>query len=119
MSFTRLLFQKPVFLSLYTSGRDAKSFPQPEKFWPERWLRETSCVNKTTSGSYRAVANPYASMPFAIGARSCVGRKLAETQMIATLASVSFCLLHECCLHGSNFNYFCFHRYLNSLKLNF
>lgn len=71
-----------VLLSLYTSGRDTVNFPEPEKFWPERWLRNTS------NGSYKAVTNPHASMPFAMGARSCIGKKLAETQMIMTVASI-------------------------------
>lgn len=79
---------KPVFLSLYSSGRDAKSFSEPEKFWPERWLRENTGVNENLTGAYKGVTNSYASMPFAIGARSCIGRKLAETQMIVTLASI-------------------------------
>ncbi|XP_034252654.1 cytochrome P450 315a1, mitochondrial [Thrips palmi] len=79
---------KLVFLSLYTSGRDPKNFPEPEKFWPERWLREISNDNENSSGAYIAVKNSYASMPFAMGARSCIGRKLAETQMITTLASI-------------------------------
>lgn len=69
-------------LSLYTSGRDATNFPDPEKFWPERWLREPS-------GAYKSVISPHASMPFAMGARSCIGKKLAEVQMMVTVASVS------------------------------
>lgn len=73
-----------VLLSLFTSGRNANNFPEPERFWPERWLR----TSHSTNGSYKAVHNPHASMPFAMGARSCIGRKLAETQMITTLAAI-------------------------------
>ncbi|XP_067011206.2 cytochrome P450 315a1, mitochondrial [Anabrus simplex] len=70
-----------VILSLYTSGRDADYFPEPTLFWPQRWLRNDS-------GVYTAVKSPYASMPFAMGARSCIGRKIAETQIMLTLAQM-------------------------------
>jgi cytochrome P450 len=38
---------------------------------------------------YQGVKNSFATLPFAMGARSCVGRKLAETQMSLALAQVS------------------------------
>lgn len=33
-------------------------------------------------------ASPYASLPFAMGSRSCIGRKIAETQMHVALTKV-------------------------------
>nr|CAD7462730.1 unnamed protein product [Timema tahoe] len=64
---------------LSRSGRDGKHFPEPDVFKPERWCRNQA-------GTYRGVENPYASLPFAMGARSCVGRKIAESQILLTLA---------------------------------
>lgn len=66
-------------MSLYTSSRNPNYFASPEKFWPQRWNRE--------NGSYIA-ANPYASMPFAMGARSCIGKKIADTQMTVAIKEV-------------------------------
>lgn len=68
-------------LSLYSSGRDSKNFPQPNEFLPERWIR-------TESGTYKGVIHPHASLPFALGARSCIGRKLAEIQISLALVEV-------------------------------
>lgn len=68
-------------LSLYSSGRDAANFPQPNEFRPERWIR-------TQKGIYQGVVHPHASLPFALGARSCIGRKLAEIQISLALAEV-------------------------------
>nr|CAD7435596.1 unnamed protein product [Timema monikensis] len=70
-----------IVMSLYTSGRDGKHFPEPDVFKPERWCRNEA-------GTYRGVGSPYAYLPFAMGARSCVGRKIAETQILLTLAEV-------------------------------
>jgi hypothetical protein len=66
---------------MYTSGHDAKNFPEPSKFWPQRWTRDAD-------GNYKGVSNPFASLPFAMGARSCIGRRIAETQITLTVAKV-------------------------------
>lgn len=64
-----------VIMSLYTIGRNAKYFENPEVFNPDRWLRSNSIA-----------AMQQASLPFAMGARSCIGRKIAETQLQSALA---------------------------------
>ncbi|XP_012223827.2 cytochrome P450 315a1, mitochondrial isoform X1 [Linepithema humile] len=69
-----------ILLSIYSSGRDETDFPEPNEFRPERWIR--------TKEGYQGVKNPYATLPFAMGVRSCIGRKLAETQMSLALAQV-------------------------------
>ncbi|XP_063705555.1 cytochrome P450 315a1, mitochondrial [Culicoides brevitarsis] len=66
-------------LSLYTSGRNEKHFSQPFDFIPERWLRDPSNFHK---------ADPQASLPYAIGARSCIGRKIANYQMHTLLTKI-------------------------------
>lgn len=66
-----------VIMSLYTISRDPKYFRNPEVFMPERWLRS----------DYNNVAMmQQASLPFAMGARSCIGRKIAEMQLQLALA---------------------------------
>ncbi|XP_043787940.1 cytochrome P450 315a1, mitochondrial isoform X1 [Apis laboriosa] len=76
-------------LSLYSSGRDAANFPQPNEFRPERWIR-------TQKGIYQGVVHPHASLPFALGARSCIGRKLAEIQISLALAELIKSFKIEC-----------------------
>ncbi|ERL87956.1 hypothetical protein D910_05344 [Dendroctonus ponderosae] len=63
-----------LILSIFTSGRDSESFPEPQRFDPERWAE---------GRALRA-----ASLPFAMGSRSCIGRKLAEYQLQTTLAQL-------------------------------
>ncbi|KAK2581866.1 hypothetical protein KPH14_002329 [Odynerus spinipes] len=70
-----------LLLSVHSSSRDPRNFPRPDEFDPERWIR-------TTNGNYRDVIHPHASLPFALGVRSCVGRKLAETQIALALAEL-------------------------------
>ncbi|RLU27294.1 hypothetical protein DMN91_001095 [Ooceraea biroi] len=69
-----------VILSIYSSGRSENDFPQPNEFQPERWSR--------MKGGYQGVKNSFATLPFALGARSCIGRKLAETQLSLALAQL-------------------------------
>ncbi|KAJ8679924.1 hypothetical protein QAD02_015711 [Eretmocerus hayati] len=88
-----------VVISLYTLGRDESSFPKPNHFEPERWLRDDR-------GGFARVSNPNGSLPFAMGARSCVGRKLADTQMAITVASIL-----------ENFNIDCLNKDKISMKL--
>lgn len=68
-------------LSIYSSGRDPRYFPEPLKFDPTRWDK-----NEDAPG-----INAYsqASMPFAIGTRSCIGRKIAMLQISELLKKVS------------------------------
>lgn len=63
-----------VLLSLFTSGRDSLNFTKPLEFDPHRWNR-----NSQTHCDYNFKSN--ASLPFAFGSRSCIGRKIANTQM--------------------------------------
>jgi len=70
----RIPAQTLALLSVYSSGRSEKYFPNPEVFLPERWSRSNS-----------GVQDPYGSLPFGHGKRACVGRRLAETQMYILL----------------------------------
>uniref|UniRef100_A0A8C6ZMY1 Methyltransferase 1, tRNA methylguanosine n=1 Tax=Nothoprocta perdicaria TaxID=30464 RepID=A0A8C6ZMY1_NOTPE len=68
-----------ITLCHYATSRDGRLFPAPEAFRPERWLR-------------RAPArHPFASLPFGVGKRSCVGRRLAELEIHLALAQILRC----------------------------
>jgi ecdysteroid 2-hydroxylase len=68
-------------ISLFSSGRDPQNFTHPLKFAPERWLR-----NETEAEFMHF--KPHASMPFAIGARSCVGKKIATYEIHCLITKV-------------------------------
>lgn len=63
-----------VIMSLYTMGRDPQYFKHPETFNPERWVRSST-----------ESIQQQASLPFAMGARSCIGRRIAEVQLQSAL----------------------------------
>jgi len=67
------------FLSNYNMGRDESIFPNANSFVPERWLRENKEENDI---------HPYSSLPFSYGARSCIGRRVAEAEIQVFLAQV-------------------------------
>ena len=71
-----------IVMSLYTTGRDARYFPDPDSFRPERWLRDSET-------RAHAVQEPHAFIPFGVGVRSCIGRRVAEMQMQFLLSRVS------------------------------
>lgn len=47
-------------------------FTKPEEFIPERWIKGHPLESKN---------NPYTFLPFGLGTRMCVGRRLAELEM--------------------------------------
>lgn len=66
-----------MLFSIYTTGRDSTYFKDAEKFWPDRWLRENSTTNMQQ-----------ACIPFGFGARSCIGKKIADYQLQTTIAKI-------------------------------
>ncbi|XP_069507232.1 1,25-dihydroxyvitamin D(3) 24-hydroxylase, mitochondrial [Ambystoma mexicanum] len=54
-------------------GSNEECFSDWSQFVPERWLQENSAIN------------PFAHVPFGIGKRMCIGRRLAELQLQLTL----------------------------------
>ncbi|KAG1701333.1 Cytochrome P450 315a1, mitochondrial [Nymphon striatum] len=66
-----------VLMSIYTTCRNPEYFPEPNSFKPERWLRTE---NKNE------IFSTYACLPFGLGSRSCIGRRVAEKQMYILLA---------------------------------
>ncbi|XP_069322022.1 cytochrome P450 11B2, mitochondrial-like isoform X1 [Eulemur rufifrons] len=61
---------------LHSLGRHSASFPRPERYEPQRWLEV-----KGSSTNFRHVA-------FGFGVRQCLGRRLAEVEMLLLLHHV-------------------------------
>ncbi|XP_034114638.1 cytochrome P450 315a1, mitochondrial [Drosophila albomicans] len=75
-----------VLISLYTAGRDPSHFEQPLRVWPERWFL----------GSSDQVHQAHGSLPFAIGQRSCIGRRVALKQLHALLGKCATQFTMQC-----------------------
>ncbi|KAM4740845.1 1,25-dihydroxyvitamin D(3) 24-hydroxylase, mitochondrial isoform 2-T2 [Anableps anableps] len=58
-----------LMIDSHALGFNEEYFDDGKQFKPERWLRENSTIN------------PFAYVPFGIGKRMCIGRRLAELQL--------------------------------------
>lgn len=56
----------------------------PEKFDPERWIRQTDENN---------ILHPFASLPYGHGPRMCLGRRFADLEMQILISKVSYLIL--------------------------
>ena len=65
-----------VAMSPYVAHRDARWFPEPLAFRPERWLKEDAARPK------------FAYVPFGGGARVCIGERFAQTEGALLLATL-------------------------------
>ena len=59
-------------VSTYVNARQAKYFPDSDKFMPERFLIEEK------SGEYVYPIENYTYFPFSLGPRGCIGQNLAQ-----------------------------------------
>uniref|UniRef100_A0A4W5N4D5 Cytochrome P450 family 27 subfamily A member 2 n=1 Tax=Hucho hucho TaxID=62062 RepID=A0A4W5N4D5_9TELE len=64
----------------YAASHDEGEFVDAECFRPERWLRGDP-------ESYQH--HPYSSIPFGVGVRACVGKRVAELEMYFALSRVN------------------------------
>lgn len=61
--------QTVLMINSHALGSNEEYFDDRKQFKPERWLRENCTIN------------PFSHMPFGIGKRMCIGRRLAELQL--------------------------------------
>jgi cytochrome P450 len=73
-----------ILVSAYTVHRDARHFPDPEKFDPERFSPQNSVGR-----------HPYAYIPFGLGRRMCVGHVFATMEIKTILSTVlrRYCII--------------------------
>ena len=64
-----------IVIPLFLIHRDAKYWPEPDKFKPERFLDDSTI-------------HPYSYVPFAAGPRNCIGQKYAEVQSKSFLVQI-------------------------------
>ncbi|XP_041979107.1 cytochrome P450 315a1, mitochondrial [Aricia agestis] len=84
--------QTPIIASIYTAGRDEQYFSNPNSFLPHRWDRADA--RKKDLNNHEASA----AIPFALGVRSCIGKKLAMLQLNEVLYQV----VNNFDLHSNN-----------------
>ncbi|XP_055371511.1 cytochrome P450 CYP12A2-like [Condylostylus longicornis] len=63
---------------------DSNHFSDPDKFIPERWLRNQDQSNISVSGcpvTASKPSNPFVYLPFGFGNRMCVGKRLVDMEL--------------------------------------
>ncbi|XP_061731440.1 25-hydroxyvitamin D-1 alpha hydroxylase, mitochondrial [Nerophis ophidion] len=65
-----------ITLCQFATSRDPSVFPDHDDFLPHRWLKKGKTYH------------PYASVPFGVGKRSCIGRRIAELEIYLALARI-------------------------------
>ncbi|KAM4588736.1 25-hydroxyvitamin D-1 alpha hydroxylase, mitochondrial [Odontesthes bonariensis] len=63
-----------ITLCHFATSRDPAVFPNPHAFQPSRWFKKDQAYH------------PYASVPFGVGKRSCIGRRIAELELYLALS---------------------------------
>jgi cytochrome P450 len=67
-----------IFMSPFVMQRDARFFPEPLRFNPDRWTPD-----------FKAALPKFAYFPFGGGARQCIGEHFAWMELIVVLASAA------------------------------
>lgn len=79
--------QTQFHLCHYVVCHDQDEFADPERFLPQRWLRPQGPGGRSLSGCPQH--HPYSFIPFGVGVRACVGKRVAEMEMHFALSRVS------------------------------
>ena len=66
-----------LFMSPYVMQRDARFFPDPERFVPDRW-----------TPAFKAALPKFAYFPFGGGARQCIGEQFAWMELMLLVAAI-------------------------------
>ncbi|XP_020850636.1 cytochrome P450 11B2, mitochondrial isoform X2 [Phascolarctos cinereus] len=102
-----------VQIFLYCTGRSPEVFVRPELYDPTRWLAPTSDSGNNQVSNFRFVF-------FGFGIRQCIGRRVAETEMllflhhvlknfqVETLCKDNLNLIYRFVLHPKTFPLFTF-----------
>lgn len=75
---SNISIQTLITLCHFATSRDPATFRNPDEFQPHRWLNKEQ------------THHPYASVPFGVGKRSCIGRRIAELELYLALSRVSW-----------------------------
>ena len=67
-----------IVLSPYLLHRDARFFPEPDRFAPERWTPD-----------FKAQLPPFAYFPFGGGARRCIGESFAWMELVLVVSAIA------------------------------
>lgn len=67
-----------LLMSPYIMGRDARYFPEPERFMPERWTPE-----------FKQQLPQFAYFPFGGGTRRCIGEGFAWMELVLVTAAIA------------------------------
>jgi cytochrome P450 len=67
-----------ILASPWVVHRDARLFPDPERFDPDRW-----------TPAFKAALPPYAYFPFGGGPRRCIGESFAWMELVLVVATIA------------------------------
>lgn len=67
-----------IVMSPYLLHRDARFFPEPDRFAPSRWTAD-----------FKASLPPFAYFPFGGGSRRCIGESFAWTELILAVSAIA------------------------------